>query len=428
MPSLRRALPTLGSPSPSSSHRPQDSESSTQSSAVSFTLSDRGSVASASSTSFTSDAEESDCDDDLQQEEDAFELYDYYGADAGGRGQSQLELETEQERVERADQFDTLGRSSSKLSFNSLPSSSSRSSRRARSRLPSNNSQPSDLATLLQSLSTTLDKCFCGKEPEEESIYCSRACAQADAMTSLCGGSEAGNGGDNDSIRSSSTGTSSSHYRRVEKEEKERARQQQKQKEAAARDRAARTALWHSGQAPPSSSSSHLISTRPLPPRTSSRRAPSSSSVHSTAPSLSSSLSSSSHGSASLDEHPTHPHLFIVDAPTSPDRATPSPSRCIRQPLDAEATPRAFTGRPLNDEDDDYGGVPAAEGTKVGLGYLEMMRGEDFGDEEGDRIVSFSGMGQKGRELKETVVRGRMGPTHKRGKLSFDDVLHVMSS
>lgn len=59
---------------------------------------------------------------------------------------------------------------------------------------------------------------------------------------------------------------------------------------------------------------------------------------------------------------------------------------------------------------------------------MEMMRGEEYGDEQADRVISFSGMGQKGKELKERVVRGRMGPTHKRGKLSFDDVLHVMSS
>ncbi|ORY76269.1 hypothetical protein BCR35DRAFT_305926, partial [Leucosporidium creatinivorum] len=427
MPSLRRALPTLNSPSSSrAQHRPNESESSTQSSALSFTLSDRGSYASTCYTSCTSDAE-SDCDDQGHQH-DAFELYDYYSEARASQLEQEQQLDDEQE-----DQFETFGRSGSFQS--SLPSSSSsRSSPRA----SSSNGQPSsDLASLLASLSTSLDKCFCGNDPEEDSIYCSRACAQADALTSLTGGTEATNGGDTDSLRSSSTGTSSSHYRRVEKEEKARARQQQKQKEAAARDRAARTALWHSGQAP-STSTSHTISTRPLPPRTSSRRAPSSSSsTHSTTPSLSSSLSTStsSRGSASSPttyEHPTHPHLFIIDAPSSPDRATPSPSRGFRQPLDAEATPRALVGRALNDDDEAYGGVPSpvdGDASKVGLGYLEMMMmGEEFGEEVKDRVSdSFEGVGQKGRELKERVVRGRMGPTHKRGKLSFDDVLNVMS-
>ena len=105
-----------------------------------------------------------------------------------------------------------------------------------------------ELLAALVATSTTLDTCFCGSAPEEDSIYCSRACAQADALNALCGGGGSGSassGGDEDGAGSSdaaslrsyqsssnasclSSGAESSHYRRVEKEETRRATEKER--------------------------------------------------------------------------------------------------------------------------------------------------------------------------------------------------------
>lgn len=105
-----------------------------------------------------------------------------------------------------------------------------------------------ELLAALAATSTTLDTCFCGSAPEEDSIYCSRTCAQADALNALCGGGGSGSassGGDEDGAGSSdaaslrsyqsssnasclSSGAESSHYRRVEKEETRRATEKER--------------------------------------------------------------------------------------------------------------------------------------------------------------------------------------------------------
>ena len=401
---------------PTSRHQANESTSTSASSALSFTLSSRDSYAS---TAFTEDWE---CD----TQSDSLSLYDAYYTPTSSTSQVQHVQEL------LHDDEDALER----LSGHSLPSArSSRSKRVASSAAP-----PTDFARLLASLqSSSLGRCMCGREPEEDSIYCGRQCAQADALQALCSSSAS----DDASIKSSSTGNSAgSHYRRVEREEKERAYQQQKEKERAAEQRQARTGAWTNGLNRNGSTSSAKQSTRPLPPRTSSRRNPSASST-SSIPSLSASTSSSASSARSAcstpspyDDHPTHAHLFI-DAPSSPfpERNTPSPA--LGQPrkqhlIDAEATPTLAhpgfgPGRSFTDEE--YGVPSADQHSKSGLGHLGMMMlqvddddNEDFGEEQGDRVVSFSE--QRGKELKERVIRGRGG--HARGKLSFDDVLSVM--
>ncbi|POY75453.1 hypothetical protein BMF94_1526 [Rhodotorula taiwanensis] len=113
-----------------------------------------------------------------------------------------------------------------------------------------------ELLAALAATSTTLDTCFCGQEPEEDSIYCSRACAQADALNALCGGGSGGasnssgaedafepfstaTGGGSSAMRRSSSNYShqsgssafsgsESHYRRIEREETRKATERER--------------------------------------------------------------------------------------------------------------------------------------------------------------------------------------------------------
>ncbi|GAA5942468.1 uncharacterized protein JCM15063_006258 [Sporobolomyces koalae] len=89
-----------------------------------------------------------------------------------------------------------------------------------------------DLSAFLASLPPTLDRCFCGKEAEEDSIYCSRVCAQEDALNALCGASSGAEDSDRASLLSGSSGSAASqsgesHYRRVEREEVRREKERQ---------------------------------------------------------------------------------------------------------------------------------------------------------------------------------------------------------
>lgn len=109
-------------------------------------------------------------------------------------------------------------------------------------RLGSSENAHLELLAALAATSTTLDTCFCGSPPEEDSIYCSRSCAQADALNALCGGgSSGGSSGAEDGAVSSdaaslrshrsgslSSGAESSHYRRIEKEETRRATEKER--------------------------------------------------------------------------------------------------------------------------------------------------------------------------------------------------------
>ncbi|GAA5932753.1 hypothetical protein JCM3775_002227 [Rhodotorula graminis] len=196
-----------------------------------------------------------------------------------------------------------------------------------------------DLLAALAATSLALDRCFCGAEPEEDSIYCSRACAQADALNALCGTSssaeDAASSSDAASLRSGSSGGSGesgggidSHYRRVRREEerraKERERAQRKEDkarkaraleerervQAGERQSAAGSLRRSNGDVGSSRSSSHE-SFAP-PPRTSSRRTPS----------LSSSVSSLASSAAPSPISPAFPH----HAAFPPHRASSSSS------------------------------------------------------------------------------------------------------
>ncbi|GAA5970172.1 hypothetical protein JCM3765_006902 [Sporobolomyces pararoseus] len=96
----------------------------------------------------------------------------------------------------------------------------------------SNSSTSMDLSAFLASLPPSLDKCFCGQEVEEDSIYCSRLCAQEDALNALCGASSGAEDSDRASLVSGSSGSAASqsgesHYRRVEREEVRREKERQ---------------------------------------------------------------------------------------------------------------------------------------------------------------------------------------------------------
>lgn len=422
MPTLRHAQPSLYPSSPPTassrpvtpSHRAQESTSTTSSgSALSFTLSSRY-----ASTCYTSDEGGDDEWDAESKHGDSFDLGHFYSPE---RSSSQVQHTLHHDEEDHYDATEALRSSLSSRA-------SSRPSRVASTEQPSraqrNARMHTDLDTLLASLqSTSLSTCFCGNQPEEDSIYCSRTCAQADALQALNGGGGLAEGaGDADSVRSGSTGTSSSHYRRVEREERAVREEEARRKREEAKER---TGQWTSRLGGRSSNGSNKMSTRPLPPRTSSKRAPkSNSSTPSLTSSLSSATSSSSSAFSATEEHRTHPHLFI-DAPSSPS-PQPSPSG-----IDAEATPRAGFARSTSRRaltDDEYGVAPApppSSSSQVGLGYMSMMLASEEEDEEEDRVGSWGG-GQRGKELKERVVRGRGG--HKRGKLSFDDVMGIMSS
>ncbi|GJN94473.1 hypothetical protein Rhopal_007553-T1 [Rhodotorula paludigena] len=232
------------------------------------------------------------------------------------------------------------------------------------------------LSALASASSSSLDRCFCGALPEEDSIYCSRACAQADALNALCGGSsgaeDAGQASSSDaaSWRSSSASGSSgrlsggeSHYRRVEREEarrqreKERAARREERERKAAKEceRAAAQAfeeeerkIQHSLRRFQHPQQSDVGRERQQhayapPPRTSSRRTPS----------LSSSISSLASSAAPSPISPSFstapPSPWIVE-PASPDDTTfpTSSSHALAPPL-RPCTPNAHMGATAGD-------------------------------------------------------------------------------
>ncbi|GAA6034774.1 hypothetical protein JCM8097_001163 [Rhodosporidiobolus ruineniae] len=198
---------------------------------------------------------------------------------------------------------------------------------------PTRDPSAAQFATLLSSLQLddALERCFCGKPAEEESIYCSRLCAQTDALTALCGGSSgAEDSSDGVSLRSGSSGGGAvsgaeSHYRRVEREEarreRERTARQHKERQAARRrgdfgsgssagsGKKVAGSLWRN-EADVSSARGSGSSTGRVqpPPRTSSRRTPS----------LTSSLSSLSTGPSSAIPSPLSPAFPRTAHPPSP--------------------------------------------------------------------------------------------------------------
>lgn len=198
------------------------------------------------------------------------------------------------------------------------------------------------LLAALAATSSTLDRCFCGAEPEDDSIYCSRACAQADALNALCGTSssaeDAASSSDAASLRSGSSGGSGgsgvggidSHYRRVRREEerraKERERAQRKEDKARkaraleerervqAQERRSASGSLRRSQGDVASSRAPAQDSFAPPPRTSSRRTPS----------LSSSVSSLASSAAPSPISPAFPPHHASDSPFIVEPPTPS--------------------------------------------------------------------------------------------------------
>lgn len=314
---------------------------------------------------------------------------------------------------------------------------------------------------------STLPKCFCGAEADEDSIYCSVVCGRKDAMLALCGpsGSAAAAGGRESTVSIIGSGLreerksrgrvlGTSHYRRVERAEAEREQAAERLVEASREAEERRVKAWRyersdAGAPSPRSSTSSGSHTS----ISSSRRAPSSlltptssythrsTPSHSSVPSLSSSLSSShaSYSTYSPSPSPTSPSF--PPTPTSPyyshkeDAILNSPHLTIHPSrdstdeiyntyLDSTPTlPRQTVIRSRYSTDD---GSPSMEegGKSIGQRYRNLAMGE-----ERDRVP---GMGWGGESMKERGTRGRGGHAghtgHTRGQLSFDDVVRIMNA
>ncbi|BGP43625.1 hypothetical protein JCM10450v2_007799 [Rhodotorula kratochvilovae] len=360
------------------------------------------------------------------------------------------------------------------------------------------------LLAALAATSSTLDRCFCGGEPEEDSIYCSRACAQADALNALCGASssaeDAASSSDAASLRSGSSGGSGngsggtdSHYRRVEREETRRAKERERALRREEKERKARAAereraevdgarsLWRSEGDVGAARRPSQERIAP-PPRTSSRRTPSLSSsisslASSAAPSpISPSFPPHSSGASSpfIVEPPTpaslsfpdhvHPHALNAVAeerapspllrPCTPNPrlhpahsgaggaldagdiyasyllATPQAGDKLRTPTQhpsggvqdaCNSTPRAAFPHTPGGEDDDDDESPTQRGggaaAGVGLRMLELCGSDDEG---GDEVAPLRGGGHR--------RAAPLGGGHTKGKLSFDDVVGILSA
>ncbi|GAA5848655.1 hypothetical protein JCM9279_002730 [Rhodotorula babjevae] len=378
------------------------------------------------------------------------------------------------------------------------------------------------LLAALAATSSTLDRCFCGAEPEDDSIYCSRACAQADALNALCGTSssaeDAASSSDAASLRSGSSGGSSgaggidSHYRRVRREEERKAKEREsaqrkedkarkaraleERERAQAQERRSTSGSLRRSEGDVGSSRASAQDSVAPPPRTSSRRTPSlSSSVSSLAssaapspispafpqyaafpPHHASSLSSSSpfivepptpsthsfhdaplgpvaeeellarpctpnpraHHHASFGAHsPASPaHLDASDIYSSYLLTTPQAGDKLRTPTQlphayysgsgsgsgsgCNSTPRAaFPHTPggPDDVDDDsptQRGAGATGTAGVGLRMLELCDSDD----EDDDVAPLRGGHRRAAPL---------GGGHTKGKLSFDDVVGILS-
>ncbi|GAA6054674.1 hypothetical protein JCM3770_006381 [Rhodotorula araucariae] len=359
------------------------------------------------------------------------------------------------------------------------------------------------LLAALAATSSTLDRCFCGAEPEEDSIYCSRACAQADALNALCGTSsgaeDAASSSDAASLRSGSSGGSGgidSHYRRVEREETRRAKERERALRREEKERKARAAERERAEADDArrapgslwrSEGDVCTARRPSqervapPPRTSSRRTPSLSSSASSLPSS----AAPSPISPSFPHHAGYPPSssvpdtfspFIVEPPTPASLSFPShshalnivaeepslaPRPCTPNPkllpaahgaLDAgdiyssyllatpqagdklrtptqhpsdgsadasHSTPRAaFPHTPggADDDDDESPTQRGAGAAGIGLRMLEMCGSDDEGDDE---VPPLRAGGHR--------RAAPLGSGHTKGKLSFDDVVGILS-
>ncbi|BGP20305.1 hypothetical protein JCM10213_002066 [Rhodosporidiobolus nylandii] len=309
--------------------------------------------------------------------------------------------------------------------------------------------QPDQYASLLASLSlSSLDRCFCGNEPEEDSIYCSRACAQTDALNALCGGSSgAEDSSDAASLRSGSSGGALSggetHYRRHRREEArkeaEREAMQSKQRREAARRRGGLGSgssagsgkkvpgsLWRNDADVSSTRVGSSSSAINPPPRTSSRRTPSLSSSISSLPSsavpspLTPAFPPHAHSQAPFvvePPSPAHDASFHTAPPSPPLRpctpnpphhlvpdmsdiyasylaATPLASEKLRTPTQfgsssssspSTLTPRGRLPLPSGVEDDSPTRSGGGTGSTAAVGLRMLELCGDEGDEEEER-------------------------------------------
>ncbi|GAA5914124.1 uncharacterized protein JCM6883_005891 [Sporobolomyces salmoneus] len=231
---------------------------------------------------------------------------------------------------------------------------------------PSSSVPPSssmDLSSFLASLPPSLDKCFCGKDVEEDSIYCSRLCAQEDALNALCGASSGAEDSDRASLVSGSSGSAASqsgesHYRRVEREEVRREKERQAK---LARERAVARRRAREGESVSSAGSTGSAAKKGSLWRNnvdvgSVKTASTSSSNRVGTPSLSSSVSSIASTSStsspispsfprSIPQH--HPDLAHLPTPVilapPPRPTTPSPPSPLRDVSDIYSSYLATT-------------------------------------------------------------------------------------
>ncbi|KAJ8291675.1 hypothetical protein OF846_004933 [Rhodotorula toruloides] len=304
-------------------------------------------------------------------------------------------------------------------------------------------SQLSLLASIAASPSTPLDRCFCGNEAEEDSIYCGRACAQADALNALCGGgSAAGSSGvedgagaasssssssDGASLRSGTSGGmaesgSESHYRRVEREAerraKERERQARREKKAGRKLGRSEAAARLEGRAQAEEEEERERVVRP-PPRTTSRPpcTRTSSRTGTGTPSLSSSVSSLASSAQPSPISPCFPSTaaapespFIIEPTSSPSGAFEPPLRpCTPNPpssthLANDIYSSYLTATPLAS---DKLRTPRGTGTGTPGSTLVTPRatfprtpGADGDEEEGDESPTQRGGGAEGVGLR----------------------------
>ncbi|GAA5994299.1 hypothetical protein JCM5350_003608 [Sporobolomyces pararoseus] len=255
-----------------------------------------------------------------------------------------------------------------------------------------------DLSAFLASLPPSLDKCFCGQEVEEDSIYCSRLCAQEDALNALCGASSGAEDSDRASLVSGSSGSAASqsgesHYRRVEREEvrREKERQAKLARERAVARRRAREGESVSSAGSSGSKKGSLWRSNVDVGSVKTHSTSTSSNHRAGTPSLSSSISSlASTSSASSPISPSFPPprstshqvpqisppvILAPPRPTTPSPPSPlrdvsdiyssylattplapsiaSDSKLLRTPRQNDSTPRsAYPQTPYDDDDD----------------------------------------------------------------------------
>ncbi|GAA6024753.1 hypothetical protein JCM11491_004802 [Sporobolomyces phaffii] len=453
--------PSSASTSSSSKHAPNPSLSSTHSRATTSSGSNRSSYTSYTSSYCSyreSDRDEDEFDDDRSILEDLLD-----------------NLTTRTSVLEPAESPPRIPRDSSHQLRERTRYRSSASIHPLAAPEPATSSSRSmDLSAFLASLPPSLDKCFCGNDVEEDSIYCSRLCAQEDALNALCGTSSGAEDSDRASLVSGSSGsaasqTGESHYRRVEREEVRREKERQAK---LARERAVARRRAREGESVSSAGSSGSKKGslwRSNADVGSLKTTSSSSSNRAETPSLSSSISSLSSTSSPISPsfppsasarvpQLATPVIFAPPRPTTPSPPSPlrdmsdiyssylattplapasSDSKLLRTPRQHDSaypnsTPRSmYPQTPFDEEDDSPTSraarlraqhqSPPAPGcgvSDVGLRMLELCSSypssPDLLSESLDQVhTEAPSLGWGHREMQERMSRkqGRNGPS-----------------